>query len=62
MVGDDSTGVWPTLKFVSSSGQEHRILEVEGQWYTGVNQDNFYRQIRNFIVDAEACAHCTGMY
>lgn len=58
MVGDPSNP--PTIKFVSS--QEIRVLEVAGGWYTGVNQDNFYRQIRNFVIDMTQCNQCTGVH
>jgi hypothetical protein len=58
MVGDPSNP--PTIKFVSNQGV--RVLEVAGGWYTGVNQDNFYRQIRNFVIDMTQCNMCTGVH
>jgi len=58
MVGDPSNP--PTIKFVSDQGV--RVLEVAGQWYDGANQDNFYRQIRNFVIDMTQCNLCTGVH
>lgn len=58
MVGDPNNP--PTIKFVSNA--EVRVLEVAGSWYTGVNQDNFYRQIRNFVIDMTQCNQCTGVH
>eukprot|EP00026_Physarum_polycephalum_P003498 Phypoly_transcript_03510.p1 GENE.Phypoly_transcript_03510~~Phypoly_transcript_03510.p1 ORF type:complete len:721 (+),score=115.57 Phypoly_transcript_03510:117-2279(+) len=58
MVGDPSNP--PTIKFVSDQGV--RVLEVAGSWYNGVNQDNFYRQIRNFVIDMTQCDKCTGVH
>jgi len=58
MVGDPAN--IPTIKFVSNQGV--RVLEVAGGWYTGANQDNFYRQIRNFVIDMTGCNSCTGVH
>jgi glucan 1,3-beta-glucosidase len=58
MVGDPANP--PTIKFVSNQGV--RVLEVAGGWYTGANQDNFYRQIRNFVIDMTECNQCTGVH
>lgn len=58
MVGDPSNP--PTILFVNTN--EIRVLEVAGQWYTGANQDNFYRQIRNFVIDMTKCPQCTGVH
>jgi len=58
MVGDPTNP--PTILFVSNQGV--RVLEVAGGWYTGVNQDNFYRQIRNFVIDMTQCNECTGIH
>jgi len=52
----------PVIKYVSTSTADQRVLEVAGQWYTGVNQDNFYRQIRNFVIDMTQCTRCTGVH
>jgi hypothetical protein len=59
MVGDPTN--LPVIKYVSSSGDQ-RVLEVAGSWYTGANQDNFYRQIRNFVIDMTSCTRCTGVH
>jgi glucan 1,3-beta-glucosidase len=58
MVGDPAN--LPVIKFVN--GGEVRVLEVAGGWYTGANQDNFYRQIRNFVIDMTGCNRCTGVH
>lgn len=57
MVGDPNNV--PVIKF---QGSNVRVLEVAGGWYTGVNQDNFYRQIRNFVIDMTDCHGCTGVH
>lgn len=61
MVGA-SNGPRPVLKYVSQSTADQRVLEAAGVWYTGVNQDNFYRLIRNFVVDMTECRQCTGIH
>eukprot|EP00475_Leptophrys_vorax_P008647 TRINITY_DN155_c0_g2_i4.p1 TRINITY_DN155_c0_g2~~TRINITY_DN155_c0_g2_i4.p1 ORF type:complete len:465 (+),score=116.98 TRINITY_DN155_c0_g2_i4:112-1506(+) len=60
LVGEE--GNRPVLKFVSSSAADQRVLEAAGAWYTGVNQNNFYRQIRNLVVDMTECLQCTGIH
>ena len=60
MVGD--AGEWPTIKFVSKSNVDHRVLDVAGSWYPDVSQNNFYRHIRNFVVDMTDCLRCTGVH
>lgn len=59
MVGEPTN--IPTIKYVSNNG-DHRVLEVAGSWYHGANQDNFYRQIRNFVIDMTSCSSCTGVH
>eukprot|EP00672_Neobodo_designis_P024626 CAMPEP_0174837674 /NCGR_PEP_ID=MMETSP1114-20130205/6903_1 /TAXON_ID=312471 /ORGANISM="Neobodo designis, Strain CCAP 1951/1" /LENGTH=737 /DNA_ID=CAMNT_0016071747 /DNA_START=39 /DNA_END=2252 /DNA_ORIENTATION=+ len=58
-----------TLLFQLPSGaSSYRCLDAgtdEGPghgWYGGANQDNFYRQIRNLIVDTTGCAKCTAVH
>ena len=59
MVGDATQP--PTLLFVSTSAVDQRVLEVAGSWYTGVNQDNFYHMIRNFVVDMRQVFICLSV-
>jgi len=60
MVGDPANP--PTIKVVSNAG--FRVLEAFGSWYPGSQQgtDNFYRMIRNFVVDMTACNQCVGVH
>jgi glucan 1,3-beta-glucosidase len=61
MVGDADN--LPVIKMVSHDpNNEVRVLESMGKWYPGANQDNFYKQIRNFIIDMTECAKCTGVH
>jgi len=59
MVGDADN--LPTLKFVSSEAKDNYVIDSAGQWYPGHSQDNFYKQIRNFVIDMTECAKCTGI-
>lgn len=59
IVGDPNN--LPVIKYVSGAANQ-RVLEVAGQWYTGVNQNNFYRMIRNFVIDMTQCNLCTGVH
>ena len=77
----DSLGARPTLRFVinasTTSGGAYTCMDAgidEGPgngWYGGINQDNFYHQVRNLVVDltqtsvataAGACDGCTALH
>ena len=60
MIGDENN--WPTIKFISTSKVDTRVLDVAGSWYPDISQNNFYRQIRNFIIDMTKCTKCTGIH
>ncbi|KAK3257270.1 hypothetical protein CYMTET_33636, partial [Cymbomonas tetramitiformis] len=60
MVGDVEN--LPVIKFVDDSGTDQRVLDAFGQWFNGVNQNNFYRGVTNFIVDMTSCSRCTGVH
>eukprot|EP00026_Physarum_polycephalum_P002491 Phypoly_transcript_02498.p1 GENE.Phypoly_transcript_02498~~Phypoly_transcript_02498.p1 ORF type:complete len:848 (+),score=179.01 Phypoly_transcript_02498:118-2661(+) len=60
MVGDPANP--PTIKFVNNG--QVRVLDAFGPWYPGSQQgtDNFYRMIRNFVIDMTSCNQCTGLH
>jgi glucan 1,3-beta-glucosidase len=68
LVGEMPEGfssVRPTLKFVGSgyTCMDAGIDEGKGNgWYGGINQDNFYRQVRNLVVDTTGCGTCTSLH
>ncbi len=58
MVGDADD--IPVIKFV---GSNTRVLESDSRaWYHDASVNNFYKQIRNFVVDMTACTACTGIH
>eukprot|EP01127_Copromyxa_protea_P020738 TRINITY_DN6962_c0_g1_i2.p1 TRINITY_DN6962_c0_g1~~TRINITY_DN6962_c0_g1_i2.p1 ORF type:complete len:638 (-),score=117.86 TRINITY_DN6962_c0_g1_i2:26-1939(-) len=60
MVGDLAD--LPVIKFVSSSEVDQRVLDALGPWFPDVNQNNFYRSIRHFVIDMLDCNKCTGIH
>eukprot|EP00475_Leptophrys_vorax_P008648 TRINITY_DN155_c0_g3_i1.p1 TRINITY_DN155_c0_g3~~TRINITY_DN155_c0_g3_i1.p1 ORF type:complete len:755 (+),score=217.06 TRINITY_DN155_c0_g3_i1:173-2437(+) len=52
----------PTIKFIDSSNSDQRVLDSMGAWFSDVSQNNFYRQIRNLIIDMTECEQCTGVH
>jgi len=59
MVGDQDD--MPVIK-VAGGANFSPVVDAMGQWYPGVSQDNFYRQLRNVIIDLNGCAQCTGVH
>eukprot|EP01130_Rhizamoeba_saxonica_P013428 TRINITY_DN5734_c0_g1_i3.p1 TRINITY_DN5734_c0_g1~~TRINITY_DN5734_c0_g1_i3.p1 ORF type:complete len:633 (-),score=128.00 TRINITY_DN5734_c0_g1_i3:1280-3178(-) len=60
MVGDYNNP--PTIKFVSTTDEDQRVIDAAGLWYPDVNQNNFYHEIRNFVIDMLECNSCTGTH
>jgi glucan 1,3-beta-glucosidase len=60
MVGDFADP--PTILMVSDSEEDTPVLDAAGFWYPDINQDNFYRHVRNFILDMTQCKKCTGVH
>lgn len=61
LVGDaDST---PFLK-IMNSGSDIRMIDALDQSWGGnlVNQNNFFHQVRNFVLDMTECDACTGIH
>ncbi len=61
MVGDaDNT---PVIKMRSSQSDKRLIDSLSEAWGGNlVNQNNFFHQIRNFVLDMTECDACTGRY
>ena len=61
MVGDaDSI---PTIK-MASTGSDKRMIDSLSEAWGGnlVNQNNFFHQVRNFVLDMSTCDACTGIH
>jgi glucan 1,3-beta-glucosidase len=52
----------PVIRFESESEKLNYVLDAAGFWYPDINQDNFYRHIRNMVVDMENCRFCIGVH
>ena len=60
IVGDAE--VWPTIKFVVEKSPNLTFaLDAAGAWYHDVSENNFYRHIRNFVVDLSASSNVAGI-
>jgi glucan 1,3-beta-glucosidase len=61
LVGDADT--IPSLKMVSA-GYDTRMIDALDQSWGGnlVNQNNFFHQVRNFVLDMTECDSCTGIH
>jgi len=61
MVGDaDNT---PVIK-MASTGSDKRLIDALDERWGGnlVNQNNFFHQVRNFVLDMSECDACTGIH
>jgi glucan 1,3-beta-glucosidase len=64
LVGESETDR-PTLL---CNGSDYHCLDAgidEGPgngWYGNVNQNNFYHQVRNLVVDLSTCSKCVGLH
>ncbi len=61
LVGDaDNT---PTIKMLSSGSDKRLIDALDERWGGNlVNQNNFFHQMRNFVLDMSQCDACTGIH
>jgi len=60
MVGDQDN--LPVIKFRHNSEFEVRVIESMGEWYKDACQNNFYKMIRNFVIDVTECRVCTAVH